>query len=110
MVQTQRRSEQRSGGSPQAPFSAPLFRDLLEKLDEDSRYVVLNLGPALTETVSAFSGLRCRLEIVDLADDLDALNGQVEESERQELAESLVAAHRKEQADLILFLRKMERA
>jgi hypothetical protein len=102
MVQTLGRSEQPSGGSSLAPVSAPLFRGLLEKLDEDRRYVVLDLGPALTETVSAFSGLHCRIDIVDLADDLDALNGHVEESERQEFAESLVAARRDEPADLVL--------
>jgi hypothetical protein len=102
MVQTLSRSEQRSGDARLAPLNAPLFSGLLGGLEEERRYVVLDLGPAVRETVGLFSGHRCRLDIVDLADDLGRLNGLAEDDERQMCAESLVRPDSGQSADLVL--------
>jgi hypothetical protein len=56
-----------------ATLNAPLFRSLLERLDKKRRIVVLDLGAVHTQTVAAFSGHRCRLEIADLAEGLESL-------------------------------------
>ena len=39
---------------------------LFENVEEDQRLTVLNIGPALPETVSFFSRYRCRLHFADL--------------------------------------------
>jgi hypothetical protein len=56
-----------------ATLNAPLFRSLVERLDKKRRIVVLDLGAVHTQTIAAFSGHRCRLEIADLAEGLDQL-------------------------------------
>ena len=48
-------------------FHAPLFRDVVARLDETKRNVVLDLGAASTETLALLGRSRCRVEIVDLA-------------------------------------------
>lgn len=55
------------------PVRAPLFRSLVERMEDGGRWVILDLGPARPESIDLFSRFRCRLEIADLADDLDAL-------------------------------------
>lgn len=50
-----------------------LLTRLLENIDPDRRLNVLNLGPALPETVEFFSAYRCRLHITDLYKDLPSL-------------------------------------
>lgn len=100
MVQTLSRSGQRSEDSNLAPLNAPLFQKLMEKLEEDRRYVVLDLGPALRQTILTFSGLRCRLDIVDLADDIERLNAEAEDDDRRVLAESLIGDG--QPADIVL--------
>jgi len=40
---------------------------------------VLNIGPALSETVEFFSGFRCKLYFIDLFDDLPGLNAGTED-------------------------------
>ena len=102
MVQTISRSEQRSEVKELAPLNAPLFHKLIEKMEEDRRYVVLDLGPALQQTIAAFRGLRCRLDIVDLADDIERLNGEMERDERHALAEELVGTTTGQPADIVL--------
>ena len=55
------------------PVRAPLFRSLVERMEDGGRWVILDLGPARPESIDLFGRFRCRLEIADLADDLDAL-------------------------------------
>ncbi|MCJ7815707.1 MAG: class I SAM-dependent methyltransferase [Xanthomonadales bacterium] len=43
-----------------------LFPDLFKKIDPGRRLTVLEIGPALTETVDFFSRFTCRLHFVDL--------------------------------------------
>ena len=60
---------QGSGRGPAAPVPEPLASALLEPLfdgREDQRLTVLDLGPAVGETVAFFGQYRCRLQFVDL--------------------------------------------
>jgi len=43
-----------------------LLPALFERFEEDQRVTVLNIGPALPETVNFFSDFRCRLHFVDI--------------------------------------------
>ena len=83
-------------------LNAPLFRSLLEGLDETRRVVVLDLGAVHSSTVELFGRFRCRLDIADLAQDIDSLNGSMERDERERIAEALLPARHREPADLVL--------
>jgi hypothetical protein len=85
-----------------AAFSAPLFRGLVERMQDDVRRVVLDLGPARPETVALFSQFRCRLEITDLADDLDWLNAIKDPGELRAACATLLPPRRHEATDLVL--------
>jgi hypothetical protein len=81
--------------------NAPLFRRLLEQQSAERRAVVLDLGPARTETVALFSQFRCRLEFADLGDSYEQLNAEAGPPPR-ELIESLLPRRRQEPADIVL--------
>jgi len=49
-----------------ARHSSKLFPDLFKSVDPDQRLTVLEIGPALAETVDFFSQFKCRLHFVDL--------------------------------------------
>jgi hypothetical protein len=83
-------------------LNAPLFASLVERLDPEQRCVVLDLGPARTETCAVFSGFRCRLEIADIGDSLDLLNNEPEFELLREKIESVLPRPREEPADLVL--------
>lgn len=87
--------------NPEA-LNAPLFHSIIGSLDEASRFVVLDLGRARTETIAAFSGYRCRLEIGDIADGIEALNAEAEAKTLREKVEALLPAKRREPIDLVL--------
>ena len=99
-----------SGGPYTAPgaiaqpegLNAPLFYALMKRLAEGGRWVVLDLGAAHSATISAFGRFRCRLDIVDLATSLDALNGEVDARRIRQQAESLLPARRGESTDVVL--------
>lgn len=50
--------------------ASTLLPRLFEGADEEARLTVLNIGPALPETVAFFSGFRCRLYFADLFSEL----------------------------------------
>ncbi|MGB1141920.1 MAG: hypothetical protein ACPG1A_13545, partial [Halioglobus sp.] len=60
-------SRQGAGAAVQA---STLLPRLFEGADEEARLTVLNIGPALPETVAFFSGFRCRLYFADLFSEL----------------------------------------
>jgi hypothetical protein len=98
-----------SGGPYAAPgaiapeqLNAPLFHTLMQRLAAGGRWVVLDLGAAHSATIGAFGRFRCRLDIVDLATSLDALNGEVDARRIRQLAESLLPARRGESTDVVL--------
>src|SRR5690606_21094020 len=84
------------------PLNAPLFRALVERLDEGRRWVVFDLGRARTETIALLGRVRCRLEVLDIADDLERLNGDLEPRELQREVERLLPRERSEPVDAVL--------
>jgi hypothetical protein len=89
------------GGPPDA-LSAPLFHSLMQRFAAGGRWVVFDLGAAHSATIRAFGRFRCRLEIVDLAQGLDLLNGEIDPRLMRQRAEQLLPARRPEQADIVL--------
>ena len=100
----------RASGGPHAapgaialePLNAPLFHTLMQRLAAGGRWVVLDLGAAHSATIGSFSRFRCRLDIVDLATGLDALNGEVDARRIRQHAESLLPQRRSESTDIVL--------
>ncbi len=87
-----------------AAVRAPLFRSLLERMEEGGRWVILDLGAARNETLTVFGRYRCRLDIADLADALGTL--RVGEDTNDELlrerADDLLPPRRPEATDIVL--------
>ena len=103
MIDWRARSAERVPIARPGEFNAPLFRSLIEQLDEDKRWIVLDLGAAHTQTISLFSHYRCRLDIADLADGLDALcETQDDGPPLDEIAETLLPNRQDEPIDVIL--------
>jgi hypothetical protein len=69
--------------------SSQLLPALFEHVDEDRRLTVLNLGPAMPETVAFFSRYRSKLFFADPAADLAALEESGDLDLRREIAEAL---------------------
>ena len=67
MLASLRRGGAEAAPPPPAPFHAPLFHDLIARLDTDERHVVLDLGTASTAMLGLLGQSRCRVEIADLA-------------------------------------------
>jgi len=63
---------------------------------------VLDLGAVRSATIRAFGGYRCRLEFVELADGLDALNGEIDPRRIRQCADKLLPARRTEAIDVVL--------
>lgn len=87
---------------PPENLNAPLFHSLIQRLSAGGRWVVLDLGAAHSATIRAFGRYRCRLEIVELIDGLDALNGEVDARRIRQRAESLLPPLRGEPVDVVL--------
>lgn len=86
-----------------ARLKVPLFHSLIERLDPERRFVVLDLGAAQNELLQLLAGYRCRIDIADVADGaIDALNAEPEPSELEARAESWLPPRHAEPADLIL--------
>lgn len=67
MINALSRSRRSAEASVQA---STLLPRLFEHTGEEQRLTVLNIGPALPETVAFFSGFRCRLYFADLFSEL----------------------------------------
>jgi hypothetical protein len=85
-----------------APINAPLFRGLMEHMQDDTRRVVLDLAPPRPETVATLSRFRCRLEMAGLAEELDSLNAAADPDERRAALEALLPPRREEAIDVVL--------
>lgn len=86
-----------------ARLKVPLFHSLIERLDPERRFVVLDLGAAQNELLELLTGYRCRIDIADVADGaIEALNAAAEPDELDTLAESWLPPRHDEPADLIL--------
>lgn len=92
--------------------NAPLFRSLIERLAEDQRWVVLDLGAARPQIIALLNGCRCRLDIADLASSVDTLIDVGDSVRLADLAEALLPAQRPELTDIVFcwdFLNYLER-
>lgn len=101
MAMADRLSGTESTGSPLA-INAPLFRSLIERMDDGERRVVLDLGPAQTEVIALFGQFRCRLDIADVADGLEELNAEPDPERLRDKAEFLLPACGGEPTDVVL--------
>jgi hypothetical protein len=88
--------------SPDIAINAPLFRGLMEHMLDDTRRVVLDLGPPRPETVATLGHFRCRLEMAGLAEELDSLNSAADPDERRAALEALLPPRREEAIDVVL--------
>lgn len=88
-------------GTPDA-LSAPLFHSLMQRLGAGGRWIIYDLGAAHSATIKAFNRFRCRLEIVDLAEGLDSLNGETDARRMRQRAELLLPARGSEPVDVVL--------
>lgn len=84
-----------------AVLNAPLFRSLMERMQEGGRAVVLDLGPAQPATISLFNRFHCRLDIADIAEGLP-LSGGDDPDETDAQAAALLPPRHDEPADLVL--------
>jgi hypothetical protein len=89
-------------GAPPDTLSAPLFHSLMQRLASGGRWVVFDLAAAHSATIQSFGRFRCRLEIVDLAEGLDLLNGEIDPRRMRQRAEELLPERRAELADIVL--------
>jgi hypothetical protein len=85
-----------------ATLKVPLFRTLIERLDDEARWVVLDLGAARTQTISLFGRFRCRLDIADIREDLGRLNGEPDPALLRETAEAVLPLRQSEPTDVVL--------
>ncbi len=82
-------------------LQAPLFEQLIRGLDEDHRHVVLDCGAARSGTIALLSELRCRLDILDLAERLRELVGLEDPQQRRALLADCLAAPDREPVDVV---------
>jgi len=93
-------------------INAPLFRSLIERLAEDQRWVILDLGVARPQILALLNRCRCRLDIADLADAVHTLIDVGDSVCLANLAEALLPAQRPEPTDIVFcwdFLNYLER-
>lgn len=72
-----------SAGPVRARQHSKLFPGLFKMLDANHRLTVLEIGPALTETVDFFSDFKCRLHFVDLFNEAFVREQQASLSEKE---------------------------
>ena len=96
------RSSNLAQSQPPVKFNAPLFRSLVVNLPARDRWVVLDLGAARTQTVSLFGQYHCRLDIADLANEVDALNACSEPQLARNAVDALLPSCKGETTDLVL--------
>jgi hypothetical protein len=92
----------RGGAQPDDSLSAPLFHSLVDRLGDGGRFVLLDLASARPATVRLLSQFRCRYEVAELADAIDALNAEQDPRRLRSLAEAALPARRQESTDIVL--------
>jgi hypothetical protein len=74
----------------------------MQRLGSGGRFVVLDLGSLQSATIRALGRFRCRLEIVDLGESLDSLNGEIDPRRIRQRADALLPARGTEPTDIVL--------
>ena len=80
---------------------APLFEQLVHRLEEDRRHVVLDCGAARAGTIDLLSRYRCRLDILDLAVALPELTAQSDPQARSAVFARRLPKAQTEPAELV---------
>jgi len=94
--------------------NVPLFRTVIDQLADERRWVVLNLGAAFPQTINLLRPYRCRLDIANLAEEIDTVKPLLESEDSDGLAsciEQLLPDHPCEPTDVVFcwdFLNYME--
>lgn len=102
MIGSLARSAVRGDDSGPAPFNAPLFRALIDGIPDDQRWVVLDLGKVCPQVITLFGGHRCRVEIADVAQELELLDRDLEREALRHAAEGALPPRLAEPVDLVL--------
>jgi hypothetical protein len=89
------------GASAEA-LNAPLFHQVLQRFDNGGRWVVLDLGAARSDTIRVFGKYRCRLDIVELADNLADINAETDARRLRQRVELALPVRGREATDLVL--------
>lgn len=71
-------------------------------MEDDARRVVLDLGPVRSATVATFGRFRCRLEIADLGEAIEALNVAEGPDDLRARLLVLLPPRRREATDIVL--------
>jgi hypothetical protein len=85
-----------------APQTAPLFRGLLEGMQDGARRVVLDLGPVRPATVALLGRYRCRLDIADIGEGLDAVSAATDAETLRTVFRQLLPRPRREPTAIVL--------
>ncbi len=105
MTASLRRTSGRTPRDSPAAIHAPLFHELLARLDATERHVVLDLGGANTAMLDRLGRSPCRVEIADMAHfgGVDRLNATEPGPALAEVAESLLPPTRQDDPVDIVF-------
>ena len=104
-----------SGANMPGRVNVLLFRSLIRQLMEDRRWVILNLGAALPQTIDLVTPYRCRMDIANLADSIDKVNAPVDSEDPDHFTErvdALLPDHAGELTDAVFcwdFLNYLDR-
>lgn len=84
--------------------SSKLFPDLFKMLDINRRLTVLEIGPALPETVEFFSQFKCRLNFVDLFNEpfVRDQQGQLSQAELKQAFDGMFRFPAETRFDIVL--------
>ena len=84
-------------------LNAPLFRSLVEPLESAGRQVVMDLGAATNQTIGLMSQYPCRLDIADLPDSLERLQGPFEHpDDLAAVVDTVLPRRQEEPIDIVL--------
>jgi hypothetical protein len=83
--------------------TSKLLPALFERLDEEQRVTVLNIGPAMPDTVDFFCNYRCRLHFVDIFSELPVTPIDEEEPDLQPSFEAMLQVPADTRFDICLF-------
>lgn len=84
-------------------FSSPLLREVMARIDDATRHVILELGPVNPGALVLLQGRRCRLLVADAGRMLSELDDRLQEVESPAReVEKLIADDGREKVDTVL--------
>lgn len=102
MIGSVARTGAREAVAADKPFNAPLFKALIDAIPDHQRWVVLDLGKVCPQVITLFGGHRCRVEIAEVAQELELLNRDLERDALDHVAEGVLPPTLTEPVDLVL--------